>query len=129
MTYTRVCANTNVMLKRRSDLMDTEKPSQTCSSFRCWPRILGVVFFVLAAVCEFYVGFQTHQQNTGFRDMLHSSSVTARDIQTNMLLMFNSRIAIDFAFSAGLGFMMLGFACLLSSPRCCCCQRKGSDEA
>ena len=109
--------------------MDAEKPSNKCGRLRYWTIVLGILFFALAAVCEFEAAYTTYSSGVRFRQFLSQQSVTAEAIQASVAGMGQSRGVTDWCFHAGLGFMMLGFACVVIGGRCGCSCRRGGDEA
>ena len=89
--------------------------SQKCKC--CWTTVLGIAFFVLAAACYFYTSIRTYQGNSAMRQMLASRNITPDMIRDQVGVITGSRVATDWSFPAVLGFMMLGFACLLPARR------------
>ncbi len=100
--------------------------SQRCG--HCWITALGITFFVLAAACYFYAAYHTYRINLAARQMWTDRNFTPELIRSSVGAISGSRLHTDWSFPAGLGFTVLGFACLLPCRRCCCCQSRGSHE-
>ena len=75
--------------------------------------IIGVVFFALAAVCEFEAASYAHSRAANFRKFLAQPSVTPDAIRQGMVMATEDRGTADWCFYAGLGLMMLGLGCFL----------------